>query len=188
MKEQRRRNGFCCDPARTNPPSPAPQPRRLKRGWRTFRSWPKAAQISVWALTGLIGVTALGPGRTKTPPPVHSTGQVATTTTTTGATAATSAPTTSSSTAPTTTTTIKPTTTTTAAPAPTTTTRPATTTTIAAPTTTTTAAPTTTTQAVASVHPGAFCSPDGAVGYTSAGTRMVCSTTPADSRDRWRAG
>jgi hypothetical protein len=38
------------------------------------------------------------------------------------------------------------------------------------------------------VHPGAFCSPGGATGYTSAGTRMVCSTTASDSRNRWRSG
>ena len=37
------------------------------------------------------------------------------------------------------------------------------------------------------VHPGAFCSPDGEQGTTSTGTPMTCSTTPSDSRDRWRA-
>lgn len=38
------------------------------------------------------------------------------------------------------------------------------------------------------VHPGAYCSPDGARGQTSSGTPMVCKTTPSDSRDRWRSG
>jgi hypothetical protein len=37
------------------------------------------------------------------------------------------------------------------------------------------------------VHPGAFCSPEGATGVTSAGTPMVCSTKPGDSRARWRS-
>jgi hypothetical protein len=37
------------------------------------------------------------------------------------------------------------------------------------------------------VHPGAFCSPQGAVGVTSSGTAMVCTTTATDSRARWRA-
>jgi hypothetical protein len=37
------------------------------------------------------------------------------------------------------------------------------------------------------VHPGAFCSPQGATGVTSAGTPMVCSTKPGDSRARWRS-
>lgn len=36
------------------------------------------------------------------------------------------------------------------------------------------------------VHPGAFCSPEGALGYTSKGTLMRCSTKPGDSRARWR--
>jgi hypothetical protein len=36
------------------------------------------------------------------------------------------------------------------------------------------------------VHPGAFCSPAGATGVTSAGTPMVCKTSPTDSRLRWR--
>jgi Protein of unknown function (DUF1524) len=38
------------------------------------------------------------------------------------------------------------------------------------------------------VHPGAFCSPQGATGVTSAGTPMVCTSTATDSRARWRAG
>lgn len=37
------------------------------------------------------------------------------------------------------------------------------------------------------VTPGAFCSPEGATGVTSAGTPMVCTTTATDSRARWRA-
>jgi hypothetical protein len=36
------------------------------------------------------------------------------------------------------------------------------------------------------VHPGAFCSPEGARGYTSAGTLMKCSYKAGDSRARWR--
>lgn len=37
------------------------------------------------------------------------------------------------------------------------------------------------------VHPGAFCSPVGAVGVTSAGTPMVCGPTANSSRARWHA-
>jgi hypothetical protein len=37
------------------------------------------------------------------------------------------------------------------------------------------------------VHPGAFCSPEGATGVTNTGTPMVCSTKPGDSRARWRS-
>lgn len=43
------------------------------------------------------------------------------------------------------------------------------------------------------VHPGAFCSPPGAIGYTSAGTRMICSGTNAsgvpyaNGAHRWRS-
>ncbi|MEU4426078.1 hypothetical protein AB0F81_36115 [Actinoplanes sp. NPDC024001] len=40
--------------------------------------------------------------------------------------------------------------------------------------------------AVQGVHPGAFCSPVGARGYTSAGTLMKCSYKAGDSRARWR--
>lgn len=39
---------------------------------------------------------------------------------------------------------------------------------------------------VQGVHPGAFCSPEGALGRTSAGTLMRCSTTATDPRARWR--
>ncbi len=39
-----------------------------------------------------------------------------------------------------------------------------------------------------SVHPGAFCSPVGAVGYTADGTRMLCSSKPSGSEARWRHG
>ncbi|KAA2254957.1 hypothetical protein F0L68_29745 [Solihabitans fulvus] len=39
---------------------------------------------------------------------------------------------------------------------------------------------------IVGVHPGAFCSPDGALGVTSDGTLMVCGTTATDKRDRWR--
>jgi hypothetical protein len=36
------------------------------------------------------------------------------------------------------------------------------------------------------VHPGAFCSPEGATGHTTAGTPMVCEPA-SDGRDRWRS-
>lgn len=35
------------------------------------------------------------------------------------------------------------------------------------------------------VHPGAFCSPEGATGHTTAGTPMVCEPA-SDGRDRWQ--
>ncbi len=56
--------------------------------------------------------------------------------------------------------------------------------------TTTASAPTPTTSSTSSlpvVHPGAFCSPDGAQGVTTRGTPMTCKTSPTDSRDRWRS-
>jgi outer membrane biosynthesis protein TonB len=37
------------------------------------------------------------------------------------------------------------------------------------------------------VHPGAFCSPVGAKGFTSKGTPMRCTLKAGDSRARWRA-
>jgi hypothetical protein len=37
------------------------------------------------------------------------------------------------------------------------------------------------------VHPGAFCSPEGATGHTAKGTPMTCRTSATDSRDRWRS-
>jgi hypothetical protein len=37
------------------------------------------------------------------------------------------------------------------------------------------------------VHPGAFCSPEGATGHTTKGTAMTCRTSTTDSRDRWRS-
>jgi hypothetical protein len=36
------------------------------------------------------------------------------------------------------------------------------------------------------VHPGSYCSPEGARGVTVDGTPMTCRTSAADSRDRWR--
>lgn len=36
------------------------------------------------------------------------------------------------------------------------------------------------------VHPGAFCKPRGALGYTVRGVRMVCSWQRGDIRARWR--
>jgi hypothetical protein len=40
---------------------------------------------------------------------------------------------------------------------------------------------------VQGVHPGAFCSPEGALGRTVKGTPMQCKTSATDSRARWRA-
>jgi hypothetical protein len=37
------------------------------------------------------------------------------------------------------------------------------------------------------VHPGAFCSPKGALGYTSTGKLMQCKPSATDTRNRWRA-
>ncbi|MFJ8690206.1 hypothetical protein [Micromonospora wenchangensis] len=37
------------------------------------------------------------------------------------------------------------------------------------------------------VHPGAFCSPRGALGRTSKGTLMRCGPSATDERNRWRA-
>ena len=37
------------------------------------------------------------------------------------------------------------------------------------------------------VHPGAFCTPAGALGRTSTGKLMRCKTSATDSRLRWRA-
>lgn len=37
------------------------------------------------------------------------------------------------------------------------------------------------------VHPGAFCAPQGATGHTTAGTHMVCEPA-SDGRNRWRSG
>jgi hypothetical protein len=37
------------------------------------------------------------------------------------------------------------------------------------------------------VHPGAFCSPEGALGHTVKGTLMRCSFKAGQSRARWRA-
>ncbi|BEL04407.1 hypothetical protein Q0Z83_025980 [Actinoplanes sichuanensis] len=41
-------------------------------------------------------------------------------------------------------------------------------------------------ETVKGVHPGAFCTPEGARGYTSAGTLMKCSYKSGDNRARWR--
>jgi len=40
---------------------------------------------------------------------------------------------------------------------------------------------------VQGVHSGAFCSPTGALGTTSAGTPIVCRPSATDSRSRWRS-
>jgi hypothetical protein len=37
------------------------------------------------------------------------------------------------------------------------------------------------------VHPGAFCSPEGATGRTSKGTAMRCTRKAGEDRARWRA-
>jgi hypothetical protein len=64
---------------------------------------------------------------------------------------------------------------------------------VAAPATTTKAAPkpapkpsTSSSSVVAGVHPGAFCSPRGAYGRTTAGTLMQCKPSDTDTRNRWR--
>jgi len=55
-----------------------------------------------------------------------------------------------------------------------------------APTRTKTKAPAPTTKRTktSTVHPGAYCSPRGATGSTTAGTRMVCGTAK-DGKLRW---
>lgn len=37
------------------------------------------------------------------------------------------------------------------------------------------------------VHPGAFCAPEGAIGYTVKGTKMRCTFKSSDIRARWRS-
>jgi hypothetical protein len=37
------------------------------------------------------------------------------------------------------------------------------------------------------VHPGAFCKPEGAIGFTSKGTRMRCTLKAGETQPRWRA-
>ncbi|MEU0560008.1 hypothetical protein [Dactylosporangium sp. NPDC006015] len=67
---------------------------------------------------------------------------------------------------------------------------PKTTTGAAKPTTTKPAPPKTTAPAGGgnnNVHPGAFCSPEGAIGHTSTGTLMRCTRKPGEDRARWRA-
>lgn len=71
----------------------------------------------------------------------------------------------------------------TVAPAPTTRPKPAPTTVRPKP------APTRTTPPpppAAAVHPGAFCSPEGATGHTAKGTLMRCTRKPGEDRARWR--
>jgi hypothetical protein len=46
--------------------------------------------------------------------------------------------------------------------------------------------PTNTSGGQQGVHPGAFCSPDGAHGTTSAGTAMRCTRKAGEDRARWR--
>lgn len=55
------------------------------------------------------------------------------------------------------------------------------------PTTKTPPAPPTTPSYQRGVHPGAFCSPRGAFGYTVTGVLMQCKPSATDSRNRWRA-
>jgi hypothetical protein len=59
----------------------------------------------------------------------------------------------------------------------------------AKPPTTKPAPPKTTAPAggAANVHPGAFCSPEGAIGHTSTGTLMRCTRKAGEDRPRWRA-
>lgn len=37
------------------------------------------------------------------------------------------------------------------------------------------------------VHPGAFCKPEGATGYTSKGAKMRCTRKAGEDQPRWRA-
>jgi hypothetical protein len=46
--------------------------------------------------------------------------------------------------------------------------------------------PTPTTSQLPTVSPGAFCSPAGATGKSSAGVLYTCKTSPTDTRNRWR--
>jgi hypothetical protein len=39
---------------------------------------------------------------------------------------------------------------------------------------------------VATVSPGAFCSPAGATGVSASGVSYTCKTSPTDTRNRWR--
>ena len=80
-----------------------------------------------------------------------------------------------------------PTPTATATPTPTATATPTPTpTATATPTPTATATPTPTATQVATVSPGAFCSPAGAIGKSAAGVTYTCKTSPTDTRNRWR--
>lgn len=167
----------------TNSPQQPVAPSGPKAWWGRFRSWPKPAQIGTWVLAGVIGIGAVsGGGEKKDTAPARSSGQVATTTTTAPASTSTTVKVTSTTAAPATATTQKVTTTTAKPATATSTAKPTTTTTQAAPTTTTTQA-----TSASYVKAGAFCSPAGADGYTSAGTYMVCKTSPTDDRNRWRA-
>jgi outer membrane biosynthesis protein TonB len=47
--------------------------------------------------------------------------------------------------------------------------------------------PTTKPPAAGAVHPGAFCSPEGATGHTSKGTSMRCTRKAGEKQARWRA-
>ncbi|GAA0580878.1 hypothetical protein GCM10010172_77220 [Paractinoplanes ferrugineus] len=47
--------------------------------------------------------------------------------------------------------------------------------------------PTTKAPTAGTVHPGAFCSPEGARGVTSKGTAMRCTFKSGDKQPRWRA-
>jgi hypothetical protein len=88
---------------------------------------------------------------------------------------------------PTPTPTATPTPTPTATPTPTpTATATATATATPTPTATATASPTPTATQVATVSPGAFCSPAGATGKSAAGVTYTCKTSPTDTRNRWR--
>jgi outer membrane biosynthesis protein TonB len=51
----------------------------------------------------------------------------------------------------------------------------------------TTRKPTTKPPAAGAVHPGAFCSPEGATGHTSKGTLMRCTRKAGEKQARWRA-
>lgn len=160
-------------------PAAAPSARRV---WDGFRRWPRWAQwmAGVFGVLLLVGVAGASEQDNKAKPGA---GDIQTTLTLPEAVTTTAAPTTiaSTSTLPASTT-LAPTTTAVS------TTRPPVASTVA-PTTSSPATSPSTTRAPAvhqGVTPGAFCSPGGALGVTSTGVDMVCTTTATDDRNRWR--
>lgn len=161
-------------PAPERPPEDDPRGKGTNQVVAAVRGWPRWAKWSAGAAVGVLLIAATAGGGEDEDRPRSVVGDVQTTLTLPIATTA--APTTLPGT------TIPPTTQapTTRAPATTAATTPATT---AATAPATTAAP----SVQQGVSPGAFCSPGGARGVTNTGVAMSCTTTAADSRNRWRA-